>query len=238
MGNESVAGVAGDMGGAMREARPVRAVLFDMDGVLVDSEDLIAAAAMRLFRERYGTEVRREDFHPFVGAGETRYVGGVAEKYGIEVDIVEAKEILYRNYEELAVAGMEILPGAREYPFACRKAGLKIALASAADRVKVLVNLRALDLGEDFFDALVTGGDVERKKPYPDIYLEAARRIAVDPAECVVVEDAVNGVIAGKAAGARCLGLTTSFSEATLREAGAAWIAPHLGAAPLPSELL
>lgn len=215
----------------------IEAVLFDMDGVLVDSEDLIAAAAMKLFREEFHVEVRRHDFHPFVGAGETRYLGGVAEQYGLSIDIPRAKEILYRNYDELASGGMRILPGAREYPEACRRAGLKIALASAADRVKVEINLRELGLSDEFFDAVVTGIDVERKKPHPDIYLEAARRIGVDPSRCIVIEDAVNGILAGCAAGARCVGLTTSFSEDTLRQAGARWIAADLGACPLPARL-
>ena len=215
----------------------VEAVLFDMDGVLVDSEDLIAEAAMRLFRDEFSLEVRRDDFHPFVGAGETRYVGGVAEKYGLRIDIPRAKEILYRNYDELAAGRMRILPGARAYPEACRRAGLKIALASAADRVKVEINLRELGLSDAFFDAVVTGIDVERKKPHPDIYLAAARRIGADPARCIVIEDAVNGILAGRAAGARCVGLTTSFPEAVLREAGARWCAPDLGACPLPADL-
>lgn len=62
----------------------VKGYIFDMDGVLCDSEEYIAEAAIRMFRERYGLAVQRKDFTPFVGAGENRYIGGVAEKYGIE----------------------------------------------------------------------------------------------------------------------------------------------------------
>jgi beta-phosphoglucomutase-like phosphatase (HAD superfamily) len=83
----------------------------------------------------------------------------------------------------------------------------------------------------------VTGSEVERKKPFPDIYLKAASKLGVDPRRCLVVEDAVNGIIAGRAAGARCLGVTTSFPEAKLREVGAGWCAQNLGAAPLPTQL-
>jgi HAD superfamily hydrolase (TIGR01509 family) len=115
--------------------------------------------------------------------------------------------------------------------------GLKIALASAADLAKVLINLRILGIRKDFFDAVVTGSDIERKKPFPDIYLLAASQVGVDSSRSLVVEDAVNGIMAGVAAGARCLGLTTSFSEEELRKAGASWCSPNLGAAPLPYQL-
>ncbi len=215
-------------------------VLFDMDGVLVDSEALIAESALRMFARDHGLAVRHEDFLPFVGAGENRYIGGVAEKYGLSIDIEAAKTATYAIYREFAMQGghgMRILPGAVDYVRACRDSGLRTALASAADRVKVLINLEVLGIDESAFDAMVTGGDVERKKPFPDIYIEAARRIGVRPQDCLVVEDAVNGIKAGVAAGARCLGITTSFSEAVLRESGALWFAPDLARAPAPGSL-
>ncbi len=218
----------------------IRAVLFDMDGVLVDSERLIAEAAKRMFAERYGLAVKLEDFVPFVGAGENRYLGGVAEKYGIHIDIVPAKAWTYEIYGQLARAhalGMRAIPGAVEYVRSCRKLGLKTALASAADRVKVLINLEYLGLEPSEFDTVLTAEDVTNKKPDPEIYLKAAARVGIDPAECIVVEDAVNGTIAGVRAGARVLGITSSFSETLLREAGATWIAPDLARAPLPTDL-
>jgi len=218
----------------------IRAVLFDMDGVLVDSERLIAEAAKRMFAERYGLEVKLEDFVPFVGAGENRYLGGVAEKYGIRIDIVPAKAWTYEIYGQLARAhalGMRAIPGAVEYARACRKLGLKTAVASAADRVKVLINLEYLGLDPSEFDTVLTAEDVTHKKPDPEMYLKAAVRVGIELAECMVIEDAVNGTIAGVRAGARVLGITSSFPEAKLREAGATWIAPDLARAPLPPEL-
>ena len=93
--------------------------------------------------------------------------------------------------------------------------GLKLAVASSADRMKVEGNLRALKLPPDTFHALVVGEDVTHKKPAPDIFLEAARRLGLDPSACLVIEDAVSGVAAAKAAGCRCLGITTSFTPRT-----------------------
>lgn len=221
-------------------ARVIRAVLFDMDGVLVDSERLIAEAAKRMFAGHYGLEVQLEDFLPFVGAGENRYLGGVAEKYGIPIDIVAAKAWTYEIYGTLARAhalGMRAIPGAVDYVRACRRLGLKTALASAADRVKVLINLEYLGLDPTEFDTVLTGEDVTHKKPDPEMYLKAAARVGIEPAQCIVIEDAVNGTIAGVSAGARVFGITSSFSEEQLRVAGATWIAVDLSCAPLPPEL-
>ncbi|MBL8992440.1 MAG: HAD hydrolase-like protein, partial [Spirochaetia bacterium] len=69
----------------------LRAVLFDMDGVIVDSESIIEKAAVLFFKER-GVAVKGEDFHPFIGTGEARYLGGVAEKYGVAIDPESAKK--------------------------------------------------------------------------------------------------------------------------------------------------
>lgn len=225
------------MESASATAEKFDAVLFDMDGVLVDSEELIARAAMMMFREKYSIDIPRDAFYPYVGAGEDRFLGGPAAERGLAIDLSEAKARTYEFYDELATAYLKVLPGATAYLRSCRELGLKIALASAADLAKVVINLRILGMEKDFFDAMVTGSDIERKKPYPDIYLLAASKIGVECGRCLVVEDAVNGIKAGVAAGARCLGLTTSFSEEVLKEAGASWCSPNLGAAPLPYQL-
>lgn len=221
------------------EGDPVdfKAVLFDMDGVLVDSEEALAFAAIAMFREMYGVIVPRDAFLPFVGAGEDRYIGGPAAVLGLPIDLAAAKLRTYAIYDERAGEMIRILPGAREYILACRDRGLKVALASAADLAKVKINLRVLGLELSAFDAALTGSDVERKKPFPDIYLKAASLAGVDSGDCLVVEDAVNGIRAGIGAGARCLGITTSFSEAELKEAGALWCASDLSNALYPWEL-
>jgi len=214
------------------------AVLFDMDGVLLDSEELIAQAARMMFLEMYSVDIPRNAFYPYVGAGEDRFLGGPASENGLVIDITVAKARTYEFYDELATQYLKILPGAVEYLHACRRLGLKIALASAADLTKVNINVRILGIGSEFFDAIVTGSDIERKKPFPDIYILAAKNVGVETSRCLVVEDAVSGIRAGVAAGSLCLGLTTSFPEEDLRKAGARWCAPHLGAAPLPQNLV
>jgi HAD superfamily hydrolase (TIGR01509 family) len=189
-----------------------------MDGVLTDSEPLINAAAVAMFRE-IGLIVKPEDFIPFVGTGENRYIGGVAEKYGIELDIPVAKKRTYEIYLELVPRELEAFPGARELVLGCRGAGLKTAVASSADAIKIEANLRKIGLPPASWDAIVTGEDVDRRKPEPDIFLAAARRLGLAPLRCAVVEDAINGIQAAKAAGMRCVAVAQTFPALELGEA-------------------
>jgi HAD superfamily hydrolase (TIGR01509 family) len=200
-----------------------------MDGVLVDSESFISEAAVLMFKE-LGINVTTEDFKPFTGMGENRYLGGVAEKYGIEVNIENIKARTYEIYTDLVRNKLSPLPGSHEFVSKCRKRGFKLALATSADRIKMEVNLKEIRLSPDTFNSIVTGMDVKRKKPFPDIYIKAAESLGLSPEECLVVEDAVSGIESGKAAGCRCLGLTTSFPDYALKDAD--WICDTLLNAP------
>lgn len=196
----------------------IRAVIFDMDGVLVDSEPLINAAAIAMFREK-GLAVQPEDFLPFVGAGEDRYLGGVAEKYDFPLDLAAAKRRTYEIYLDLVPTQLEAFLGAHGLVRSCRAAGLQVAVASSADKIKVVANLEKIGLPPKFWDAVVTGEQVKNKKPAPDIFLFAARELNMEPAACVVVEDAVNGIQAAKAAGMRCIAIASTFPAERLQEA-------------------
>jgi len=202
-------------------------VIFDMDGVLVDSEPFICRAACQMFAEK-GLTVRPEDFLPFVGTGENRYLGGVAEKYNFSIDINTDKKRTYDIYLQIIKGALRPLPGVQAFIKQCRSMGKKIAVASSADHRKVMGNLCEIGLPAERFDAVIVGEDVARKKPAPDIFLLAAKRLILPPAECLIVEDAVSGVAAAKAAGAKCLALTTSFSAEQLN--GADFYAPDLSA--------
>jgi HAD superfamily hydrolase (TIGR01509 family) len=196
----------------------IKGVIFDMDGVLVDSEEFICEAACRMYDEM-GHKVEPEDFLDFVGTGEDRYIGGVAEKYGIELDIKQAKKRTYDIYLDIIKGKLKPLNGVREFINLCKDKGLRLAVASSADRRKVDGNLEEIGLRQSEFDAVICGEDVERKKPAPDIFLLAAEKIGLPANECVVVEDAVSGVAAAKDAGARCLALKSSFDDKQLARA-------------------
>lgn len=203
----------------------IKGVLFDMDGVLVDSEPFICKAAIMMFEE-LGIVVTAEDFHPFVGMGENSYIGGVAKNHGVKVDIEKVKARTYEIYENIVKGRLSPLPGAREFIAVCTNKGFRLALATSADTVKMQVNLREIGLSAGTFHYIVTGLDVVNKKPFPDIYLRAAEMIGLQPEECLVVEDAVSGIKAGKAAGCKCLAVTSSFDAKVLYEAD--WICESL----------
>ncbi|MDR0486620.1 MAG: HAD-IA family hydrolase [Treponema sp.] len=204
-----------------------KAFIFDMDGVLTDSEWFIAEAGRLMFQLTHNVNVNHEDFLPFVGLGENRFLGGVAEKYGMtSFNIERDKERTYAIYTEIVKGKLKPLPGAVEFVRLCRELGYKTALATSTDYIKMITNLKEIGLVAEtektvYFDAMVNGLEVERKKPFPDLFLEAARRINVEPEYCLVIEDSVGGVKAAKAAGMRCIALLTTFGKTEIKEAGA-----------------
>ncbi|OFY57359.1 MAG: hypothetical protein A2Y87_08880, partial [Bacteroidetes bacterium RBG_13_46_8] len=203
----------------------LKAVLFDMDGVLVDTEELTFRAAQQMFKE-HGIHVTREDFRPYIGTGENSYIGNVARKYGFPVDIPRDKERMYAIFGNLARGRLKALPGVTGFMAVCRGRGLKLAVATSADFVKMMINLKETGLDPENFDALVNGQHITHKKPDPEIYLKTASMLGVKPEECLVVEDAVNGIEAAKAAGMRCLAVTNSFERNELYKAD--WICDSL----------
>ena len=207
----------------------IKGVLFDMDGVLVDSEPFICKAAVMMFSE-IGIKVSPDDFKPFVGTGENRYIGGVAEKYGAVVDIEKVKDRTYQIYETIIQGKLKPLPGAFEFVALCRNRGFKTAIATSADAVKMEANLKEIGLPTTSFHATITGLEVENKKPFPDIYIKAAEKIRLKPEECLVVEDAVSGIEAAKSAGCRSLAVTSSFDKSSLSAAD--WICESLKDVP------
>jgi beta-phosphoglucomutase len=196
----------------------IRAVIFDMDGVLADSEPILSTAAIAMFREK-GLVVQPEDFLPFVGAGEDRYIGGVAEKYDFPLDVPRAKQRTYEIYLDLVPTQLEAFPGVHFLVQTCRQAGFLLAVASGTDQIKVKASLQKIGLPEEAWEAVVSGNDVKQNKPAPDIFLSAARKLGVTPVDCVVVEDSVNGIRAAKAAGMRCVAVAHTFPADRLQDA-------------------
>jgi beta-phosphoglucomutase len=196
----------------------IEAVIFDMDGVLCDSEALICTSAVEMYRE-LGVMVQREDFVPFVGTGEDRYISGVAEKHGVSLNLAKAKARTYEIYLSLVPTHLEAFPGAVELVKQCRDAGLKTAVASSADLVKIKANLNKIGLPIETWDAITSSEDVVKKKPAPDIFLAAARKLRSAPGACVVIEDAVVGVEAARAAGMRCVAVAHTFAAEKLGDA-------------------
>ena len=222
----------------------IKLVIFDMDGVLVDSEPAITQASVESLREAYGIEAKHGDFKEFTGMGDDKFIQGVAEKYGKSYDI----KLKLRAYEIYTARKdrVKVFPKARKLFHNCYNAGLSCAVASASDLVKVKVNIKKIKLGksvkiittEDNINKndynlrrplyVVTGTDVKNKKPDPEIFLKAASAAGVSPENAVVIEDAVSGIQAAKAAGMTCIGVTTSFTGKVLFDAGADYVVNKL----------
>lgn len=194
----------------------ITAVIFDMDGVLTDSEPLINMAAVQMFSE-LGVKVSPDDFIPFIGTGEDRYIGGVAEKYNVPIDINQAKKRTYEIYLELVPTDLNAFPGAVELVKKCKSVGLKIALTSSADMVKIKANMEKIGLPISIWDVVVSAEDVTKKKPAPDIFLKTMEKLNVSPTKCVVIEDSVQGVQGAIAAGMPCIAVAHTFPVEKLK---------------------
>ncbi len=205
------------------------ALIFDVDGVVADTEVLNARASVLMFAELYGVTVQPEDFRRFVGTGDERYVEGVAEQYGVTIDTQAAVDRRAANFFKLladeplpaAPGVLELVAAAREDPDA------RLAIATSGQKAKQFPVITGTGLKLEWFDAVITGDDVDRKKPDPQIYLRTAERLGLDPSVCVVFEDAPAGVTAAKRAGMACLAVTTSVTREEL--AGADVVVDSLG---------
>lgn len=206
----------------------VRGIIFDMDGVLCDSEPFICQAARKMLDERYGLNLKREDFAPFIGTGEDSFLSGPAKKHGVQINLPADKDRTYEIYLAIIKGKLKPLAGVKEFINACRLKKIKLAVATSADKIKMNGNLVEIGIPPEFFDALVCGDEVVNKKPHPEIFLLAAKKLDLPPQHCLVIEDAPSGLKAAKSAGMRALGLTTSFRADVLKSAGADWTAPDL----------
>src|SRR5438132_9830495 len=118
------------------------------------SEPPLAEAAVALFAEK-GHTVNAEDFKPFIGMGEDRYIGGVAENRGLQLDAARDKARLYEIYARIIRGRLRPLPGAVEFAMACKDRGLPVAVASGADRIRELASLAEVGMPGGLFTAIV-----------------------------------------------------------------------------------
>ena len=182
----------------------LQGIIFDLDGVLVDTVPAHYAAWHRLFTEE-GYVFDQQVYHEKVD-GRRRQDGVAAVMTGAAHDrILAAAERKDGYFLELIEQGkFNVFEGSVEFLKKCRRAGLRLATASSSKNVGYVLEKVGL---VDQFAAIVGGDDVERGKPDPSIFRIAAERIGLDTTNCVVVEDATSGVIAAKAGGFFCVGI-------------------------------
>jgi sugar-phosphatase len=196
-------------------------LIFDVDGVIADTEPVNARASIRALESVCGLAgVRAEDFAAGLGRGAEKYVMAAAEVHGFrmtaeQVDraVREREENFLRCLEE---EPLPPLPGVLELMHeALAAADFGVAIATSSTRAKSGAVLKAAGVPTERV-AWVTADDVTRKKPDPELFLTAARRLGAEPGRCVVFEDAPDGVLAARAAGAKCVAVTTTVAAAAL----------------------
>lgn len=198
----------------------VRGVIFDMDGVLVDSGEHHRAAWHALLAE-LGARVDSPEFWRLT-IGRPAHEA-VALLLGRELEYDEAMQLAGRKrdfYRRFARRGAVAVPGVTAFVGAVARSGMACAVATSASRHDAQHVLDTLALA-GHFGAVVTAEDVTRGKPDPEVYLRAAGEIGIAPRDCLVFEDAVVGVQAARRAGMRVIGVTTAHSSAELSTAGA-----------------
>ena len=209
----------------------IKAVLFDRDGVLIRSEELSIRIGIDYFASK-GIKVSEKDFAPHLGGGEARFFQGPARDRGYDIDLKDASAYFRSHYEKLFGQTDTKLPGT-DIVKRLHRAGIMTAVVSSAPEWKVNANLLATGIDRADLDLVVCENAVKRNKPYPDIYLSAAISLGADPGECLVAEDSVSGIMAGKSAGMRVLSLMTTISASEAAAAGADLIWSDLGACPV-----
>ncbi|MCP4257219.1 MAG: HAD family phosphatase [Planctomycetes bacterium] len=196
----------------------INAIIFDLDGLLADTEKLHFSAYKKVFSE-LGFELSDDEYADHwirCGKGTDAFIA----QRNLTVDSNLVRREKARVYKELVSSSVKFMPGARE--LLCSLQGRKLmALATSSHPKDAHAVIKALDI-EDFFSYIAAKNSVERIKPYPDIFLHVAKEINTLPENCLVMEDAEKGILAADAAGMKCIAvpnmhtMNNDFSKATL----------------------
>ena len=201
-------------------------VVFDLDGVMVDSEPVHERATAE-YLDGLGATVEQELFDDMMGRRVRDLTDAIAERLDLPPERVfsDREAIFWRLLDE----GIEPMPGLHAAVDRLAGAGLPLAVASSGTRAYVDHVLERLEV-RAAFDAVVSSEDVHRAKPDPEIYLLAAERLHADPGDCVAIEDTTHGIAAARGAGMRAVAVTHPLN-ATLDLTAAAAVVTDLAAA-------
>ncbi len=189
----------------MKQNRVFEALILDMDGVLIDSQELHYRAGRRML-SKLGISAEEGELHRFTGLSPRNSYMRMSRHYKIDLSFEEFMSLGLKEMLREFRKGAPLMPGARELLGEAKKRGLKRALATSSPGEIAEIVLQQHSLRE-LFDAVVTGSDVEKGKPHQDTYLLASRRIGVKPLCCLAVEDSDIGIASAKKAGMFCVAL-------------------------------
>ncbi len=194
------------------------ALIFDMDGVLIDSEP-VHERSKREALAQSGIAVANERFAHYIGRSDTVMIQDLAAEHGLgESEGAEILRLKHNIYESLEHT-MQPVEGAVDF-LNWAASRFRLALATSANQRNRRATLDRLGVAP-LFEVAVDAASFTHPKPSPEVFLNALRGLQLDAADCWIIEDAVNGILAAKAAGCFAVGLTTSFSREALKAAGA-----------------
>lgn len=183
----------------------MRAVIFDMDGVIIDSEPIHFEVDMQTMRD-LGFDISSEELEKYVGTTNEYMFSDLKNKYNIKQSIEEI--INYKvelTKKKVIQSDLEPIEGIKELLVDLKNKNISTAIASSSPRNFIDVVVSKFNL-QDYFNFIVSGEEVHNGKPAPDIYIETAKKLGLPPEKCTVIEDSRNGVLAAKAAGMKCIG--------------------------------
>jgi len=194
-------------------------LIFDVDGILADTEKIVEQATIKMFRDLYNLETYPEDYLPYIGTGAVLYTQGPADKYGVKIDIDHAVAVRHEYFVATLASGIYIgFPGTKDLIDAAHAAeNWKLAIATSSPGEKSKASLKAARVPVEPFNAYIHGDMITHKKPHPEIYLKAASELGLEPTQCIAVEDSTHGVESAKNAGMRVLAVTNTFPEERLQ---------------------
>lgn len=189
----------------------LKGIIFDMDGVLVNSEPVHYHAYLMAL-EKWGKFLTYEEYKKYIGTTNAVIINGLIEKYGLPVSAEEFNDLMkgYKAflYERDGYPGVDGVP---EMLKALKEAGYSLAVASSSPYENIVLATEALGIRK-YFDKLVSGESVSNPKPAPDVFLKAAGELGFKPEECLVVEDSCHGVHAAENAGMPSIGFVNPDS--------------------------
>lgn len=192
----------------------LKAVIFDMDGVIIDSESIHREVEKKIFNS-LGVNISDEEHDTYVGMTSMGMWREIKSRHNLKESssVEELTKMSVENYIKFIQGNKSIEPieGVVELIDDLHKNNIKLAIASSAVRKSIETVVCMFRL-EKYFNIRISGEDIKRGKPEPDIFLMAAERLGVQPEDCIVVEDSKNGVHAAKKAGMKCIGFRNQSS--------------------------
>lgn len=192
--------------------RKIKAVLFDMDGLMVDSEPLHLLAFNEVFK-RYGKHLSEEDNKRFyLGRTDEESVGNMVERFGLPISPNELSLKKFEAYQQIIETHIVPQPGLLKLLDNLHQSGYKIAVVSNSVLESIKKVIEIFKIGS-LINIYASGEEVEHGKPAPDVYLLAAKKLMIGPSECLVLEDSPLGVQAGKNAGMKVFAIPSQYTK-------------------------